>query len=71
MIKLLNQNHFPTSPVYKKRQSKLKKEILKIHEVEVQNILNDRTLDDIQDDDLYDFLFLEKELFKPLSKPRL
>ena len=71
MIKLLNQNHFPTSPAYKKRKSKLKKEILKVHETEVKSILKDRTLDYIENDDLYDFLFLEKELFKPLSKPRL
>ena len=30
--------------------------------MEVKNILKDRVLDYIEDDDLYDFLFLEKEL---------
>ena len=34
-----------------------------------QNILKDRVLDYIEDDDLYDFS--QKRAFKPLSKPRL
>ena len=68
IINLLNHDHFPESPAYRKRKSTLRKEILNIHEKELKSILKDKTLDDVQNDDLYDFLFLEKELFKSLTK---
>ncbi len=33
--------------------------------------LKDQLLDEVQNDDLYDFLYLEQKLFKPLKKAEL
>jgi hypothetical protein len=68
VIALLKTNFFPKHPSFNRKMKKVKDNILEKHANEFNLILNGKTLEDVEDDDLYDYLFLEKDNFKPLRK---
>ena len=68
VLKLLKKDHFPFSPSYMRKQKKLVKGIKTKHETFLKEILGGSLMEDLLDDDLYDWLFFEKKKFELLKK---
>ena len=65
---LLKTNFFPSHHSFDRKMRKVRKNIYETYLKETKLILGEEELENIEDDNLYDFLFLEKVIFEDLKK---
>ena len=67
---LLKADFFPKYPSFNRKMKKVRKNIYETYLKETTLILGEEELEDVESDNLYDFLFLERKMFEELKRDK-